>query len=942
MSKFKRGRFIILLSVLSLGLLAGCTTPERRVNVGPTIPVKSYKKQADGILFTMMPGKMKVQICTDKIIRVWYTPVSKFPSRPSLMVNRTVWPTVNWEMKETKRDVTLKTSKIEVKVALTSGAITFFDTSGKVLLQESPQGGKKLNCTRVAGESVYHASQSFLNFPDENYYGLGQHQKGYMNYRGTIVKLEQQNTVVAIPFLVTNKGYALLWDNNSTSRFDAGSGLEIIPKSQLYQVDGKSGGLTGEYYNNSNFTCLKLTRIDTTIDFNWSNGSPDRSIQNIFSVRWKGKIKTINKNGYYKFYTESNNEVRLWVNGDLVVDKTVNSPVLDTGKIWLNGNTEYDIMMEYSKNSDNAAGEAVVRLGWVPPNSPAKVVSWWSEVADAIDYYFVYGPGVDEEISGYRDITGQAPMMGKWALGFWQSKNSYRSQTELLDIAEGYRSRNIPVDNIVLDLGYWGKYGWNAMKFDERYFPDPGEMVKDLHDKKFHLMISIWPNFGQGTAIYDEMKNNGYFIGYSIKEGSGKTGWYDPFNAEARKSYWRNINESFFKIGIDAWWLDCTEPASYQIVWHDKNTALGTGARYFNAYSLMDTKGVYEGQRKATSEKRVFILTRSAFAGQQRYSAATWSGDIGVDFPTLKRQIPAGLNFCLSGIPYWTTDIGGYYGRSGVPENPGYQEVFIRWFQYGTFCPIFRVHGNRQGRANELWSYGGKIHQNILTKYDNLRYRLMPYIYSLAWKVTSEGYTMMRALIMDFANDSKTANISDQFMFGPAILVNPVTSAGATSRDVYLPGERLWYDFWTGEVFDGGQTVNVFAPLEKIPLYVRAGSIIPMGPFLQYATEKDPDPIELRVYKGADGQFTLYEDDGTTYEYEKGKYAIIPITWNEGEQTLTIGERQGDFRGMLSKRTFNIVWVSSEHGIGLEETTKADKSVSYDGNAISVSPAPTK
>jgi len=389
--------------------------------------------------------------------------------------------------------------------------------------------------------------------------------------------------------------------------------------------------------------------------------------------------------------------------------------------------------------------------------------------------------------------------------------------------------------------------------------------------------------------------------------------------------------------GVEAWWLDSSEPLDFYgeeqgPMLEGAHTALGSGTRYANMYPLMETRAVYEGQRATTDKQRVFILTRSAFLGQQRNAATAWSGDIAPDFATLRRQIPAGLNYSMSGLPYWTTDIGGFQG--GDPNDPAYQEVFVRWFQYGTFCPIFRTHGAR--KANELWSYGPRA-QQILTTYDKLRYRLLPYIYSLVWKVTSEGYTPMRALVMDFPGDRNALDILDQFMFGPALLVNPVTRAGATTRSVYLPAGSNWYDFWTGASLQGGQTVEAAAPIETVPLYVRAGSIVPMGPELQHTSEKPADPIELRIYRGADGKFTLYEDDGESYAYEKGEHATISLLWNDASQTLTIGARVGNFPGIMRNRTFNAVLVGQDHGVGERSVAVADRAVQYSGQAVSVS-----
>lgn len=556
-----------------------------------------------------------------------------------------------------------------------------------------------------------------------------------------------------------------------------------------------------------------------------------------------------------------------------------------------------------------------------------------SDVADSIDYYFFYGPEFDKIIAGYRELTGAAPMYGKWAYGFWQSKNKYASQEQLLSIANKYRDLQIPIDNIVQDWFWWTRTG--EMKFNGKY-PDPKTMIQQLHDEHFHLMISIWPFFDPGSETYAEMDRRGYFIAKTVVGGFHPLGAavYDASNPAARKYYWNLVDNALFKIGADAWWMDTTEPETEgreENVLLEHEISAGNGARYANIYPLMTTAGIYQGQRAETDRKRVFILSRSASAGIQRNAVTAWSGDILSDFETYKRQIPAGLNFELSGIPYWTTDIGGFV--LGHPDDPKYRELFVRWFQYGSFCPIFRVHGTRAPDENELWSYGPDA-ESILTSFDRLRYRLLPYIYSMAWMITNQSYTPMRPLVMDFPDDVKAQNIGDQFLFGPAILVNPVTEQGATTRHLYLPRSR-WYDFWTGAASTGPIDVEAPAPLSRIPLYVRAGSIVPMGPDLEYAEQKPADPIELRVYPGADGDFTLYEDDNNTYDYEKGAYATIPIHWNDAARTLTIGDRKGQFPSTLASRSFQIVFVGDGHGTGIDPTTHPDQIVHYDGKSSS-------
>ncbi|HUM04104.1 MAG TPA: TIM-barrel domain-containing protein [Terriglobales bacterium] len=561
-----------------------------------------------------------------------------------------------------------------------------------------------------------------------------------------------------------------------------------------------------------------------------------------------------------------------------------------------------------------------------------------SEVADVIDYYFFYGPELDQVVAGYRELTGQVPMFGKWAYGFWQCKNHYKSQEEILGVAAKYRQLHIPVDNIVQDWFWWNRKG--EFVFNKSY-PNPKGMVDELHEKNFHLMISIWPFFEPGSANYDYMDKRGWFVDkFKFAKPPYHTdamAVYDATNPEARKYYWDQVNKGLFGIGLDAWWMDTTEPETEgqeDNIQLGHKLAAGSGDRYVNLFPMLTTGAVYDGQRAASDKKRVYILSRSAFAASQRYGVTAWSGDINSDWFSLRRQIPAGLNFALSGIPYWTTDIGGFV--FGSPTDPAFRELFVRWFQFGTFNPILRVHGTRNPDENELWSYGPDA-QKILVNFDRLRYRLLPYIYSLAWKTTSESYTPMRPLVMDFRTDVRAQNTWDEFMYGPSFLVSPVTEPGATSRRVYLPKAK-WYDFWNGIVVDGEREVTGEAPLDRLPLYVRAGSILPLGPELEWSTEKAADPIEVRVYRGSDGTFTMYEDENDTYNYEKGAYATIPLRWDDAKGILTIGDRQGQFPGMLASRTFRVVFVGENHGVGIAPSDTADKVVTYSGKQVTVTP----
>jgi alpha-D-xyloside xylohydrolase len=549
----------------------------------------------------------------------------------------------------------------------------------------------------------------------------------------------------------------------------------------------------------------------------------------------------------------------------------------------------------------------------------------WSNWAtnDAIDYYFIYGPAFDSIIAAYRTITGPAVMWPKWAYGFWQCRNAYASQNELMAVVGEYRSKNYPIDNIVQDWMYYPSGDAGCQCFDGTRYPNVKGMIKSMHDSLHcHFTISVWPSFASTSgANYNFMKSRGYLINNNDYLGTD----YDPFSDSASFYYWKFINDSLVSKGVDAFWPDATEP-EYLAGWIAATTSAGPAVKVQNIFPLLHSQTLYNGYRAANQDqKRVCNLTRSYYAGSQRLGAAYWTGDINTDFNTYTVQIPALQNICMTGLPLCCTDVGGFNGAVT-------SDVETRWFEWGAFCPVFRVHGTRA--CNEVWCWGTPTEQ-ILSGYLKLRYRLFPYVYSVAWKVTSEGYTMMRALAFDFGDDPGVRNIANQFMFGPAIMVCPVTSSStAASRPVYLPA-GTWYDFWTGVSSTGtaARTVTRQTPMDTIPIYVRAGSIVPMGPNITYA-DTTADPIELRVYPGANASFNLYEDEGDNYNYEKGAYAIIPISWDETSQNLTVGQRQGTFPGMVTTRTFNVVFVSSNHGTGGTVSTAIDKSLSYNGNAL--------
>jgi alpha-D-xyloside xylohydrolase len=597
--------------------------------------------------------------------------------------------------------------------------------------------------------------------------------------------------------------------------------------------------------------------------------------------------------------------------------------------------------------------------------------SFQSEVGDGIDYYFLFGGNADGVIASMRDLTGQAPMFPLWTYGFWQSKERYKSQEELLGVVKKYRELNVPLDGIIQDWQYWGSnYLWNAMEFLNVEFPDPQKMVNDVHNLNAHMIISIWNSFGPQTKQYRELDKINALFNFTTWPQSGSEKWppnrdypsgvrvYDPYNPAARAIYWKYL-KGLLALGIDGWWMDSSEPdhLDFKPSDLDTKTYLGSFRKVRNAFPLMTVGGVYQHQRAVDSSKRVFILTRSAFAGQQRYGANTWSGDVTASWNALHNQISAGLNFSLCGIPYWNSDIGGFflsrYRRK--LEDPEYRELYARWLEFGTFTPMMRSHGADAPR--EIYQFGKKGEKvyDAIEKFIHLRYRILPYIYSTSWDVTANQSSMMRALVMDFAEDKNALNINDQYMFGKSLLVSPVTKAmyikpvvrerdtiqvedfgTIKSKETYLPRGTAWYDFWTGEKLSGGSKVTKQTPLDIIPLYVKAGSIIPFGPSVQYAEEKKWDHLEIRIYPGAKGKFVLYEDEHDNYNYEKGVYSTITFDWDDAKKTLTIGDRKGAFLGMLESRKFNIVIVSTGKGGGENTVSEPDKVITYTGKKLRV------
>jgi len=863
-------------------------------------------------------GSLKLEVCADDVIRVMFATDPTFFERTSLVAApKRCDSATPWELVEAGSSATLRTQRVELQVDLASGQIAFFDRAGNPIVSEKQGGGRSLEPATVQGEETGHVRQEWAPNDGEALYGLGNYQLGLLDIKGYDLELEQYNTNAVVPLLVSSRGYGVLWDNTSYTRFGDLRDYERVPGVSYDSSGNVNGAASGS--------------VDVTA------------------------MVTPSVSGEYLFKTFASGQLTLSVGGTPVIDHWRQGwlPDEEVARVQLTAGQAVPVRLVWSAD----IGVNTLGLSWKPPASTPATTSLWSEVGDGIDYYFLFGPALDRVIAGYRRVTGQASLMPRWAFGLFQSREHYKTAAELTTAVEGFRSRGIPLDVIVQDWQYWADGQWGSHQFDATRFPDPAAMISALHaTDHVKFMLSVWPKFYTNTANYKALSQAGFTYPYDptvLDFLDQPFAFYDAFNPGARAMYWQQIQEQLFGFGVDAWWLDATEPEVvegpytslaqgrqlYQTHMHP--TALGSGSRMLNAYSLVNSQGIYEGQRAAAPDQRVFILTRSAFAGQQRYASATWSGDISSTWTAFKKQIPGGLGFALSGIPYWTVDSGGF----AVPpkfangQNAAeWRELNTRWFEYATFLPLLRVHG--QDPPREMWEFGGESSSayQAMLKFDRLRYRLLPYVYSLAGAATLRDGSILRPLVMDYASDPTVLDLRDQFLLGSALMVSPVTAYQATSRSVYLPAAPGgWYDFWTGAALSGGASTTSSAPLDQIPVHVRAGSIVPWGPELGYTSEKPADPLTLFVYGGADGSFELYEDDGTSYGYESGAFTRIPLGWNDATKTLTLGAREGSYPGMLASRTFQIVLVQSGKAVAFSFTPTPDRSVTYDGSAQDVS-----
>lgn len=920
----------------------------------------SFVRTKDGVivytdpLFAHNVQAVRLEVVADHIIRVLVLPGKKTSPNPSLITVYRKNPNLSWSVDSTSEAITLTTKALTAIVQLKTGTVSFLDLKGNRILSEKQAGGRSLLPVVFEGKRSFSIVQAFETSPDDTYYGLGQHQDDVFNYRGQQVSLFQNNTEVAIPFLVSSKNYGILWDNYSLTQVGDVRPFHPLSSFKLFCKTGQQGWLTASYANDKNKPGdIIVQQPESEIDMPYLNDSkqklpavfkPDKGV-----VTWEGSIAS-DFDGLHKLRILYGGYIKIWFDGKLVLDRWRRAwnPAPALLELPMKKDVKVPLKIEWIPDS----GESYLSVRWQEPPGPEyqNTFSFSSEAGQQLDYYFIYGKNLDEVISGYRTLTGKAPIVPKWALGFWQSRERYKTQDEVLSTVSEFRKRKIPIDNIVLDWFYWRENEWGSQEFDSTRFPSPEGMIKTLHDRyNAKLMISVWPKFYEGIETYNRFDKNGWLYKRNIADrqkdwvGPGYVStFYDAFNEDARKAFWELIYKKIYTKGIDAWWMDASEPDILSNVSPERRkqqmtpVAIGPVAENLNAYPLQNAKGIYEGQRAVDPGKRVFLLTRSGFAGSQRYAAAIWSGDIGARWHDMKAQISAGLNFCLSGIPYWTMDIGGFvvegrYEKPNATDLEEWRELMTRWYQFGAFVPLFRVHGQYPYR--EIYNTAPEDHpayQSMLY-YNKLRYRLMPYIYSLAGLTYNNDYTIMRALVMDFAADKNVLSIGDQYMFGPSLLVNPVYTYKATQRPVYLPASCGWYDLYSGKYEKGGRTINASARYERMPVYVPEGAIIPFGPELQYTSEKKADTIQLYVYQGRDGKFTLYEDEGVNYNYEKGMFANIGFEYNDARQVLTIQDREGEFPGMLKQRVFIIKYVTKNSARTLDLESRNGILVRYDG-----------
>ena len=918
----------------------------------------SCSRQHAALQFCADDGtKVRLMVAAPEIIRVSAVSQGEDFSNKESLCALPVQDSTKYEVTQTDFGWIISTDKLSARVEKIDGRVSFFDKEGNMLTGEDKRSFERKT---VGEEKGWTVRQTFSSPDDEAFYGLGQHQADEWNYKGKNEELFQYNTKISIPFIVSSRHYGILWDSYSFCRWgDPRDYADIGEVFTLYDKYGEKGALTGTYTPAQG---EPLVRRETALNQEYLiepdllkvKGAPEFKFGGS-KVLFEGSIEP-KESGTYHFSLYYAGYMKVYLDGVEVMPE-----------IW---RTAWNPNSRKFEADLTAGKKASLRIEWIPDGdvsycalkalSPVSEeeqgkMSWWGEMQQQLDYYFIYGEGetLDGVLKGYRHLTGKAPIMPAWAMGYWQSRERYSSQEQVVGTLKEFRDRHIPVDNIVQDWQYWEADQWGSHEFEASRYPDPKAMIDSVHALGGRFMISVWPKFYAGTEHFKEFDERGWMYKQAIRDSvedwlGYQQSFYDAYSKGARKLFWDQMEEHLFGLGVDSWWMDASEPNVHDCTNMDYRkalcgpTALGSSTEYFNAYALMNAQAVYEGQRGSGSDKRVFLLTRSGFAGLQRYSTASWSGDIGTRWEDMKAQISAGLNFAMSGIPYWTQDVGGfsvesrYYGAQYAFDATGvenadlkeWRELNTRWHQMGMFNPLYRAHG--QYPLREPWNIAPEGHKaySAITECIKMRYSLLPYIYSLNARVHFDDYTIMRPLALNWPSDATAREISDQFMFGDAIMVCPVYEYGARSKEVYLP-EGGWYDLHNGfRYIEGGASFKADAPYEHIPLYARAGQIVPTGRAIEYSAQEQDGALAIYVFGGADASFTLYEDDGLTYRYEKGEYSMIPMHWDEDSRTLTLGERLGAFPGMKENRQVCVKFVTPGH--------LDSKTVTYDGSAAEI------
>jgi alpha-D-xyloside xylohydrolase len=949
-------RFLTMLLAASLCGSADATGP------------RGYEKIPGGVAVTPWLGKaarVEVTVHGDGIVHVVATPAGpRVAARMASLMVPAPPEAGTYRVVERAGHVLVETTRDTADVELATGRVRFADATGRAVLEEAGEP-RFITCT-IDGRRYVTASQQFNRGSREGLYGLGQHQNAQMDYNGEDVELAQHNMDIAVPFLVSTGNYGILWDNDGITRFGNPQPYALVGVGLPVTSDGKPG-FTARYYLNGK---LAVTRQEASIDYQfikdqakWPEAAKARTSaatggQNTAGnavqsqkVVWSGQIVP-DRSGIHKFQLYGSSYYKVFIDGREVLNRWRQNwnPWYANFAVPMTAGRPVTVRVEWEPN----AGYIALLHSDPLPDADRHSVWFTSDAAHAVDYWFVPGKDMDDVVAGYRRLTGKAALMPKWAYGFWQSRQRYATQTEVVDVVRKYRALGIPLDNIVQDWFYWPENAWGSHQFDQARFPEPKKMIDQIHDLHANFMISVWPKFYPTTDNFKELDAKGYM--YHGNLALGNKDWvgpgypssdYDPYAPGARRIYWRQIRDSLADLGTDAWWLDASEPDMHSNISIGERmetmgpTARGPAAEFFNSYPLVHVGAVYDGWRQYKPDVRPFILTRSGFGGLQREGAAVWSGDVASRWYDLRAQISAGVNLSMSGLPNWTHDIGGFANENRFSNsNPKpadleeWRELNLRWFQFGAFSPLFRSHGETPRREIYEISPEGSPMRASMVWYDQLRYRLMPYIYTVAADTWFNDGSIMRGLVMDFPDDLRARAINDEYLFGDAFLVAPVTEYGARSRSVYLPGaSTLWYDFQTGQAYSGGRSINAAAPYERMPLFVRAGAIIPMGPVQQYVDQSPDSPITLRIYTGANGQFSLYEDDGRSEQYRRGAFSRIPITYNDATGILTIGARAGaGWVGMPASRAIHVRWVKP--GKISEDLDAYDSAVTYAGKAV--------